>query len=399
MNVPQGQSNRVTPECAARQSLMRTRRSCVLRPQAFTLHAGDERMRKRALICLAIAAACSLVLLPPLPSFMPSPAWFVGWSLLRAVALSAALLFQVASGGLDNWRGSPGAICRVCLAIRLTGGTLLVLVMLYLLEGAYYESVPFPYPILYLVLIEISLPPFPYPDVYLVLIRALSVCLMVGAFWPSRRVFVLGVAGALVSLPYFFATFDALHDAAQPWRTEGERQARLREVVPVMTALARVPPDAGVEPLLDFVALDQPHEAAEEAIRRIRETPDAFEQFSRLMDGPRSVDVLYVMTRAMGEMLRGMPETVEDRAWATAARLAGGIAGRRPVPTDEELGKLCLAVYELTYFRRQPWTLPERRRTDVMTVRDWVQTLLPNGNFCVTDSISPLNEALTRATR
>jgi hypothetical protein len=120
------------------------------------------------------------------------------------------------------------------------------------------------------------------------------------------------------------------------------------------------------------------------------------------------------MTHAMDERLRGMPEAVEDHAWATAARLARGMAGRRfpngpppdrdrlglyvagPVPRDE-VEKLCLAVYRLTYFRRQPWTLPERHRTDVMTVRDWVQTLLPSGHYCSTDIISPLDAALTQA--
>jgi hypothetical protein len=337
-------------------------------------------MRVLALICLAIAVAASVALLPDLQFVLP----IAGLSLLRAAALSAALLFQVANGGLDSWLVSRRAISRVWLALLVTGGALVVLFVCVALQSVHYPL------------------PFPYPILYFVLVRALPVCLMVGAFWPSRRVFILGVAGALITGFYAPATWNTLHaryeaeeETARPGRAREALEARAREIAPVMTALARVPLDAGVEPLLDFALRRQPHEAEEEARRRMQEMPDAFEQFSRLMDGPRALDVLYVMTRTMSEMLRVMPEAVEEHAWATAARLAHGMAERDNVPVDQ-IEKLCAAVDTLMYYRRQPWTLPERRRTDVMTVRNWVRASIPRAPLCSTSSTYALDQVSTQ---
>ena len=205
-----------------------------------------------AFICLAIAAALSLALLPDLDFLLA----IVGLSLLRAAALSAAFVFLVASGGLRQLAriARPRALSRVWLAILVTGGTLLVLAVCVGLQSVYYPL------------------PFPYPILYFVLVRALPVCLMVGAFWPSRAVFILGVAGALATGIIAPATWNTLHaryeaeeEAARPRRAQEALDARAREIAPTMTALSRVPRDAGVEPLLDFALRRDPHEASEEA--------------------------------------------------------------------------------------------------------------------------------------
>jgi hypothetical protein len=97
----------------------------------------------------------------------------------------------------------------------------------------------------------------------------------------------------------------------------------------------------------------------------------------------------------MSEMMRVMPEAVEEHAWATAARLARGMAETDSAPLDQ-IETLCATVDSLMYYRRQPWTLPERRRTDMITVRNWVRASIPRAPLCSTSSNSVLDQAATQ---
>jgi hypothetical protein len=142
-----------------------------------------------------------------------------------------------------------------------------------------------------------------------------------------------------------------------------------------MTALARVPTDAGVAPLLDFALLDDPHEAHEEAMRRIKAMPDADQQLIRLLDGERALDALLLLAMIVGDPPHTVPEAIEDRVWIAAARIAANLTGRmdaNPAPTGE-MEKLCAVVDDFTYDHPIPWALPRRRPAEFTAVRDWMK--------------------------
>ncbi|WP_158817742.1 hypothetical protein [Methylocapsa sp. S129] len=307
----------------------------------------------------------------------------MGFSLLRAAALVLALIFLVASGGLDSWWTARNKwISRGGLVFLTTLGALLVVFLCGALQSVRYDELPQPYPV-----------------IYLILVRAWPLCVMAGAFWRSRALFILAVAGALFTSVFANVTWDALHEryrAEAPLRQREADEARAREIAPVMTALARVPREAGVEPLLDFILRTDPHEAYWEAMRRIEDMPDAFEQLQRLLDGGRSLDALYVLSKIAADRPDAFPEATEDRAWVAAARIARDMTDRtgKDATPANEIERLCASVDVLVYNRKKPWTLPERRRAELTTVRDWMEAAATKDYSCSVASNFVMDQAL-----
>ena len=119
-------------------------------------------------------------------------------------------------------------------------------------------------------------------------------------------------------------------------------------------------------------------------------------KLQRLLDGVRAPDALYVLSRVVSDRPNDLPEATEDRAWVAAARIARDMIGRtdKNAPPADEIERLCASVDSLVYNRKKPWTLPERRRTELTTVRDWMEAAATKDYSCSVASNFVMDQAL-----
>lgn len=276
-------------------------------------------MRILAIIFFSIAAALSAWLMPNNLTLLP----LFSVSIARAVALAIALLFWVASGGVDRWGSSRFvSVLTVLVGVAaLSGGCLFI-------QMTRDDGVP-----------------APFPTVYRVTAALLPICFMAGAFLPSRKLFVIVAAIAPIAGIAVSATWSALNAkylASTAIPKSKEQLEREALVARRLSDLAKIPKTAELEPLLEFANPKEESEVQTAALYRIENTPDSMAQLSAMLEGDHRLDALHVLSTTSYRLAGAEPEALNDRCWTAAALAAREQmkrlkAGSPPAESDARL--------------------------------------------------------------
>jgi hypothetical protein len=243
-------------------------------------------VRILSIIFFSMAAALSAWLMPNNLTLLP----LITLSIARAVALAIALLFWVASGGLDRWGSS-----RFVLVLTVIAGVAALSAGCLFIQIARDDVVPAPFPIIYRVTAAL-----------------LPICFVGAVFLPSRTLFLIVAAMAPVTGIIVTSTWTALNAkynvsiAIPKSKGQLEREA----LVARRTAdLERIPKTAGLEPMLEFANPREELEVQSAALLRVENTPGWIPQLSAMLEGSNRLDALHVLSRN-GYRL---PEALNDR--------------------------------------------------------------------------------------
>jgi len=250
-------------------------------------------MQTLAIIFFAIAALLSAWLTPNSLALIQ----LMTVSGARAIALALALLFWVASGRLDSWGSS-----RVLLALMTMIGVASLSAGCFFVQMARDDGVPAPVPMLYRLAVGL-----------------LPLCMLAGAFLPSRKLFLIAAVLAPIAGIVVVSTWDSLHAKYLANIPKSKEQVESDALLARRTAdFERLPADAGVELLLGFVNPGEPYEVLQKALGRMEAVPDWTAQLAALLDGEKRLHALYALTRHSGRL----PEPVVELCWSTAERVA-----------------------------------------------------------------------------